>query len=123
MYVDRCTELRILRVPASLNPAQIIPPKVFSVRAGSGNVGAMRNLRVVRSAIVFVHLHITASLVYASHDKFGNSRSSTRRSRRYDAGSEDRTHRSSSKPRPPPESYLSTKWIHSALSSVLCVAS
>ena len=123
MYVDRCTELRILRVPASLNPAQIIPPKVFSVRAGSGNVGAMRNLRVVRSAIVFVHLHITASLVYASHDKFGNSRSSTRHSRRYDAGSEDRTRRSSSKPRPPPESYLSTKWIHSALSSVLCVAS
>ena len=74
-------------------------------------------------ARLVLHDFALLQLTNASHDKFGNSRSSTRRSRRYDAGSEDRTRRSSSKPRPPPESYLSTKWIHSALSSVLCVAS
>ncbi|EGB09318.1 hypothetical protein AURANDRAFT_71427 [Aureococcus anophagefferens] len=68
-------------------------------------------------ARLVLHDFALLQLTNASHDKFGNSRSSTRRSRRYDAGSEDRTHRSSSKPRPPPESYLSTKWIHSVIAA------
>ena len=48
----------------------------------------------------------------------------TKRLRRHDANGEERSRKSGVKPRPPPESYLSTKWTHSALPGaclVICV--
>ena len=48
-------------------------------------------------------------LTEALHDKMGGRK----RPKRRDENGEERVRKSNIKPRPPPESYLSTKWTHS----------